>query len=295
MHIKIAYMLLVHKSYKQVNIFIRQLLDYGECDVYLHVDSKSKGIIDKIIKDDRVKIYSKYDVRWGSFEIVQAGIFLMEKVLESGNNYSHIYWGTGQDLLVKKGLYQFLMKNPEKIFIRINRELKDTDRAAARYLIQWPKYLMVRSDYHIFRFIRITMQILCKLGINIRPNRRTYKSQLRFYEGRTWFICPKAVVEYMIDYIHKNMDFVNYWENSLASDLMFFQTIMMNSQFSDKIQDELMYVRFGKSFGTINHPVTITKKNSKDIETGNYYCARKFELDEDADIITYFCKVTKNV
>ena len=39
--IKIAYLLLVHKNANQVNIFINQLLNYGDCDIFIHVDCKN--------------------------------------------------------------------------------------------------------------------------------------------------------------------------------------------------------------------------------------------------------------
>ena len=54
----------------------------------------------------------------------------------------------------------------------------------------------------------------------------------------------------------------------------------MNSPYRDKVQDELMYVEFGKSFRTNNHPLTITSDVLDKIRDGNWYCARKFELYE---------------
>ena len=35
--IRIAYLLVAHKCPEQVNLFINQLLNYGDCDVYVHV------------------------------------------------------------------------------------------------------------------------------------------------------------------------------------------------------------------------------------------------------------------
>ena len=113
-----------------------------------------------------------------------------------------------------------------------------------------------------------------------------------FYEGRTWFIAPIAVMDYIVEYVNKHVDFYDYWEDSLASDLMFFQTIIMNSPFREKIEDELMYVKFGKTFKTMNHPVTITNKDVCLIEAGNFFCARKFELEEK-EAIDYFINKIK--
>ncbi len=291
--IRIAYLLVAHKCPEQVNLFINQLLNYGDCDVYVHVDKKNIQLLESIIKSPRVFLCSIYDVRWGSFEIVKAALELMRMVKESGRTYTHVYFGSGQDLLVKKGLYEYLAENDNKIFLHIVGEITDSKRASSRYRICWPHKLMIRDDLHLYRFIRIIMQILCSLGVVINKNKKQLKKPVRFYEGRTWFIAPISVLRYILEYIDKNPDFVDFWEDSLASDLMFFQTIIMNSSFADKVADELMFVNFGKTFATMNHPLNITQEMDEEIEKGIFYCARKFELSEDRSAIDYFLQKTK--
>lgn len=291
-NIKIAYLLLVHKSSEQVNAFINQLLNYGESDVYIHIDLKNKSLADELIKSQRVKVYTVYDVRWGSFEIIKAACYLMKKVVDSGEGYSHIYFGSGQDLLVKKGLYRRLLNNPNKIYIRINREITDRNRESARYRIRWPRKLMIRNDWHLYRYIRIVMQLLCSYNIVIHPNKVKLKNQVKFFEGRTWFIIPVKVMKYILSYIENNPDYIRFWEDSLASDLMFFQTIIMNSPYANMIENELMYVEFGKTFGTMNHPLTITMSVVSKINNSGCYYARKFVWDEDQEVIEYYLEKT---
>lgn len=290
--IKIAYLLVAHKSPEQVNLFINQLLDYGDCDVYVHVDKKNTELLDSILKSPRVFTCSIYDVCWGSFEIVKAVIELMKMVMDSGKSYTHMYLGSGQDLLVKKGMYEYLESNPEKIFLHVVGEIKNSNRESARYRVCWPHKLMIRNDLHPYRFVRIVIQLLCKSGIVINTNKKTLKKEVRFYEGHTWFIAPFGVLEYIVNYINENPDYVDYWEESLASDLMFFQTIIMNSPFASNVEDELMLVKFGKTFATMNHPLTITVDMENEIESGNYFCARKFEIAE-IDTIHYYIEKTR--
>ena len=275
-----AYLLLCHKNPKQINIFINQLLRYGDCDIYIHMDIKSKSLCNQIKKNERVHCFSKYNVRWGSFEIVLAGLYLMKKAIDSNNTYTHFYFGTGQDLLVKNGLYDYLGQSSADAFIHIKGEITNNNRAAARYLISWPKKLMIRDDWHPYRFIRIAIQLLCSVGIKTYPNKEKLLQTPKFYEGHTWFIAKNEVIKYIVDYCSEHKDYVNYWKNSLASDLMFFQTIIMNSPYKDNLEDELMYVNFGKTFGTMNHPLTITMENCKELKNGKWFCARKFETEE---------------
>lgn len=291
--IKIAYLLLVHKCPEQVNQYINQLLNYGDCDVYVHVDMKQRKIAEQIIKNERVIVCSVYDVRWGSFEIVKAAYYLMGLAAKSGRQYTHMCLGSGQDLIVRKGLYEYLGKKPDKIFIRIEGKVLDRSRAASRFKVCWPKKLMIRNDMHPFRFIRIGIQLLCRIGIVLFPNKVRLKKSVFFYEGRTWFIVPANVAEYILKYIENNPDYVDFWKNSLASDLLFFQTIIMNSPYRDKIEDELMYVNFGKTFRAMNHPVTVQISDDKKIQSGTFFLARKFEWDEKETIDYFLDKVNK--
>lgn len=291
--VKMAYLLLAHKCPEQVNIFIDQLLDYGACDIYIHIDKKAEGIISKIKKNEHVFIISSYFVSWGSFEIPRAALALMEIAINSGKHYSHFYFGSCQDLLVKKGLYEYLAKNPDNVFISISGPIDNKSRASARYRVRWPKKLMIRNDWHPYRFMRVGIQYLCRIGIVYKKNSIMIPGNIVFYEGRTWFIAPRQVIEYIIGFIKENPNYIRFWEESLASDLMFFQTIIMNSPFKDKVRDELMYVKFGKTFGTMNHPLDITITDDEFIENGNYYCARKFNNYAE-EVIAYYLRKTKS-
>lgn len=292
--ISMAYLLLVHKNPEQVNMFISQLLNYdgGNCGIYIHVDKKSQEICGKLHKDERVHVCSKYDVGWGSVEIVKAAVELMRMAVDSEARYSHISLGSGSDFMVRPGLYDYLACHRDRVFLHIEREILNNSRAAARYKVRWPKFLMIRNDYHIYRFIRIIIQLFCKCGVVFWRNNVVLKHQLRMYEGHTWFIAPTEAIRYILNYIDQNKDYMDFWQDSLASDLMVFQTLLMNSIYKNKISEELMYVNFGKTFGTMNHPLTITKGTIPEIEAGNYFLARKFELYEDSDSIKYYLRKT---
>lgn len=292
--IRLAYMLLCHKDATQINGFVKQLLSYGDCDIYIHVDKKNEKLVEEIEQNEHVFCYSEYKVEWGSFEIVQAAIFLMQKIRESGKEYSHVYFGSGQDLIVRRGLYEHLLSHGEtKAFIRINREVKKRDRQASRFLIRWPKRLLVRNNLHPYRFIRILIQLLCKMGIRLFPNKRKLENPVKFYWGGTWFVITQDMMEYILDYCDSHPDYVDYWRDSLASDLMFFQTIIMNSPHKEQVENELIFVQFGKSFKTKNHPVTVTESDVKTIEESGKFFARKFEPSVDTAVIVRYLALTK--
>ncbi len=48
-NIKMAYCLLAHSNAKQINMYIAQLLNAGECEIFIHIDKKSEAIRKGII------------------------------------------------------------------------------------------------------------------------------------------------------------------------------------------------------------------------------------------------------
>lgn len=287
--VRIAYLLLAHKSPEQLNLFIRQLLDYGDCDVYVHVDVTHKEICEQLIRDDRVIVCSEFETRWASFDICKAALKLMTLANESGKYYSHFYFGSGQDLLVKKGLYEYLAEHEDKIFLRIIREVTEKDKASARYKVRWSRKLMVSKNFHVYRLVRKCLQMFCRMGIVIHRNKKTLNRKVKFYTGGTWFVAPMDVLRYILKYMEENPDYEDFWEDSLASDLMFFQTVIMNSQYAENIEPELMYIHWGD-----NHPLNVTADDNETIESGNYYCARKFDLSDRASMEFYLNKTSKD-
>ncbi len=290
--IRIAYLLLAHTCQAQINSFVHQLLDYGECDVYIHVDKKHSDILPEIQQNEHVFVYSEFAVNWGGIEIPLAALFLMKKALASGNQYSHMYFGSCQDMLVKQGLYEYLCEHRQNLFITIGSPIELPSRSVACFQVRWPKKLLVRDNLHPYRLVRFVIQWLCTKGIIFRKNTKQLPNDMVIWGGRTWFIFPVDAICYIVDFIDNHSNYVDFWRESLASDLMFFQTIIMNSPLKDRVCNELMYVHFGEKLSNNNHPVDISIEDDLAIESGTYFCARKFNY-ADADVVNYYLKKTR--
>lgn len=296
--VKVAYLLLVHDNVEQLNLFIMQLLKYGDCDIYIHVDKKNEKMVTSITKDPHIFVISKYYVDWASFSMMEGTIELMRTVIDSGKDYSHIYYGSGDDLLVKNGLYEYLANHPQAIFMDLywsGREVTNRMRASARYRVNWPQSLKTRHDYHPARFIRILIQMLCTHGIVFFKNKLSIAHlNLKIYCGAQWFIAPFKVIEYWVKYLDENPEYIEYWRNALAPDEMFFHTLIMNSKYANSIQPALMFYKAGCTFGTKNHPVIISERNIADINKGVYFCARKFSMKNSPKAFYYYLNKIKN-
>ncbi len=95
-----AIAILVHKDADQINSLIKTL--EKDFDLFIHVDKKANLDLSRIACKN---VWSKFKVHWGSFAIVQATVFLYKKILEAGNDYSHVILLSGDSLPVKSNEY----------------------------------------------------------------------------------------------------------------------------------------------------------------------------------------------
>lgn len=296
--IKVAYLLLVHDKPEQLNLFIQQLNMYGDCDVYIHVDRKNQKMVESIEKLPNVNVISKYEVNWASFSMMDGTIELMRNVVNSGKKYTHIYYGSGDDLLVKNGMYKYLAEHPNSVFMNLywgGAEVTDSMMASARYRVKWPQCLKTRKDYSPARFIRILIQILSAHGVVIFKNKVSIDHlNLKIYCGSQWFTAPIETIEYFLDYLDCHPEYIEYWRNALAPDELFFQTLVMNSKWAKLLEPQLIFHRAGSTFGTKNHPVVISESNFDEIDNGIFFSGRKFNMTTEPKAFQYYLERAKD-
>jgi hypothetical protein len=270
-------------------MFIKQIQNYGDADIYIHVDKKNSKMVNEIKKSEHVFVISEYEVRWASFEMMAATISLMKLILQSGNDYTHIYYGSGNDLLVRRGLYKYLSNHPDDLFMKIECKMDDSKPDSSRYRVKWPRKLMVRENWHPYRFIRGILHRLCSVGIIPLKNGHHLDEKITIYRGSQWFIVPYEVIEFFVSYISDNPDYLEFWKDVLAPDEFIFQTLAMNSRYKDKVKPSLMYIDVVDTLKAHNHPKTITMDDIKKIdEAETCFAARKFDLNEDEEVIRYY-------
>ncbi|MGG5794589.1 beta-1,6-N-acetylglucosaminyltransferase [Bacillus nitratireducens] len=288
---RIAYILQVHKNPEQVNQFISQLISEKNGDVFVHIDKKNFDAVYPLIsKNENLKILNKsVDVKWGDISQVEATILLLKTVLETECKYDFVCFRSGQDLVVKNGFVEHLLKNSNKIFMTATHVDRNNPDAAFPN-IRWPKVTRKQySIFHPFRFFRRLIMILYGFGINIFSNPYKLPDKMEFYHGSQWFCIPLDVAKYIIEFLEQNSWYYYLFKHALCPDEWFFQTIIMNSDFKCQvINNNLVYLKWGEDYTNKNHPIVFTLKDVDSIESSNQYFARKFDRSVDEDVIGYF-------
>lgn len=287
-----AYILTIHKNPDQVNKFIKQIVSEDHADVFIHIDKKYyKELFSKILKHHNVKILKEsIDVKWGDITQVDATNLLLKEVIATENDYDFVCFRSGQDLLVKNGFKDFLLKNRKKIFM--NAYYVDRKEPHAAFTnVSWPRSSrkLYINPFHPNRIFRRAIQSLYGLGLNLFPNPNQLPEEYKIYNGSNWFCIPLEVAKYVIEFLEENQWYYEAFENSLCPDEFFYQTLIMNSSYKDDVIDNnLMYIKFGETLKERNNPITLKKHHIDTIKFSNKYFARKFDENVDKLVIEYF-------
>lgn len=235
-----AILVLAHKDVNQVIELCSKLCPYF--NVYVHFDKKA-SISEKQFKSLRklgINYYSVYDVKWGSYNIVLATLFLVKEALKNEKNeYFHLI--SGQDWPVKSPEYIYnYFKHDERIYMNYFRA--DSTEKSNESLIWWTKFYfnynkinrrsLFGKIYH--RLLVITQRLfkvdkLKKYGIN--------KNEI--YAGEEWFDIPREPLQYAVNEFDTDKSLQKVFSTSFCSDEMWLQTILCNSPFKDKIDKNI--------------------------------------------------------
>lgn len=104
---------------------------------------------------------------------------------------------------------------------------------------------------------------------------------MKFYFGSCWICLSGEMWIWIKEYLHKHQEFARYFIHTNCPDESYFQTLVMNSPYKDKVEDYLHYVEWT---GTSN-PKVLTMSDIGKIKKCGKLMARKFDVDVDKEIV----------
>ena len=115
------------------------------------------------------------------------------------------------------------------------------------------------------------------------PIRRQLPGKLKPFAGSAYWCLTKACASYIHTFIKNNHRFTTFFRKTGNSDEVFFQTIVMNSPFSDKIIDsDLTYTDWLPNSPS---PKILNRADIKDVISSSCWFARKFDAMIDSDVL----------
>lgn len=276
---KVSYLILAHNNFKHLNRLIQSLdNEYAE-SFYIHIDKKATETY-LAINNKTIVIPEHYDINWGGFKMIEATIDLLKYALKRSPNADYYILISGVDYPIRPKQYLIQLLSNGKEYIDIT-SLPNKDKPIERYEHYYFEY--DRRNIHVWNPLFLFEVLMKKLKIK-------RKIPFTIYAGSQWFALSRNCISYILRTIESDKRYIKFFKHSLVPDEAFFQTIIANSPFADKIATSLVYTDWTVPIPPAvidNHHIDFLKNNDGyETEYGytHPYFARKFN-DESGGII----------
>lgn len=259
----------------------------NQFEVYIHFDTKCVLTLEdkKKFSEANLNVYSIEDVKWGSWSIVKATIYLMEQALNN-KNIEYVHLISGQDWPVKsvKEIYDFycgkneifLSCHPAKNIKKTGESIENWQKFYFNYDVINRKSLLGKI-YHRVSFWG--QYILCidklkHLNLNIG-----------LYHGSQWADLPRDAVEFLLKEINDNRKFQKLFSTGFCSDEFWMQTILYNKECyrSRIVVNNHRYIKWTYKHGS--SPAILDEEEYSDICESDCHFARKLTREYSYKLI----------
>ena len=274
---KQEFLIQAHKDIDQINALVEQLRD-DDFIVYVNLDRKCS--IDPAAVDPFARrVARRVDVHWGTFSQVQAVLHSLVQILDEVPDFDKVLFLSAQDfpLLSNAGLKDALAG------LR-GRELLDTVPFGTEPG-QWA------ADYRYQFFYPGQGGPLARLACGVANRamratgrRRRLPGGLRPYGGASWWAMSRECAAAILARVAREPDLVRFFRSVGCPDEMFFQTLVMNSPFGERVLGKnFRYVQWPEH-GARNPEVLLDKDFERVAASGAHFC-RKIDSQASAALV----------
>jgi hypothetical protein len=264
-------------AYKELD-FISNILQYfdDDFDFFIHVDRKCKEDITFLRNDPRVNVYRKYRIEWGGSNHIFAIVLLMQEACKDGK-YDYYHLITGSDFPVKplsylKNYFELHRHDNYMNYFKLPDNCWGADGGFGRmnYFFLVSNILDIRKTRNLV--IRIDRK-LRKIHARYLPKRK-FKFFNQLYGGSTYWSLSADAVNYAVDYMKNNPQYLRRFRYTLIGEEIFLQTILLNNRDLCINADYLRYMRWDE-YGT--KPEVLDISDYESLQQLHVFFARKFD------------------
>src|SRR4028119_1678756 len=270
---KVAHLILAHKNPAQLERLINAL-EHPHFHFYIHIDKKSDALpFDYLfLKKNVFCIRNRAKIYWAGWGTIQATINGFKEILPLDYRYINVI--SAQDFPLKPAaeIYNYLKKREGTEFITCESIEDEWSSAATR----------------ITRYSLINWRIPGKFRLEKILNRFTPLRKFPFDHkvvGRAnWFTLSSEAVRYCLNFIKLHPKLTRFYKYSWGADEFIFSTILYNSPFKDRIENNLVYVDW-LSPESMGHPKILGTDDFEALKATDKLFARKFDMQKDSHIL----------
>ncbi|MFL6673953.1 MAG: beta-1,6-N-acetylglucosaminyltransferase [Massilia sp.] len=226
---KQVFLIHAHKDLDQLNTLVGQLHD-DDFVIYVNLDRKSSIDPTQLHPAARL-VATRIDVRWGGFSQVEATINSLREIIRDVPQFDKVVFLSAQDfpLLPNDRLKQ-------ELALVEDRELIDTMPIGPG---GWP--VAFRYQYFYREGGGKPERLACALAnrlLRLCKTTRRPPPGLQPYGGSSWWALSRPCLQDLLERVAREPASLRFFRTVLCPDEMFFQTMVMNSRFRERVLSE---------------------------------------------------------
>ncbi|MBW4672067.1 MAG: beta-1,6-N-acetylglucosaminyltransferase [Cyanomargarita calcarea GSE-NOS-MK-12-04C] len=290
---KIAYIILAHK-YPKTLLRLIYKLNTDDVSFFIHIDKKTDSqIVGQLVNQlqdlPNVSFIKRYNSAWGSFDIVKATLEGIKLIAEGSTYFDYIVNLSGQDYLIKSNeqIKKFFEENKGREFLEyFPLPCSKWKGGGLRRVEYW--HILWKNEYFSLpekREFKSPISSLFYSFLNsVFFKKRKFNKIFPLYGGSQFWCLTGECAKWIHDFINQNPQFFNSFNYTFCTDEIFFQTLILNSPFKEKVVNEhLRYIDWDNI--DAYHPRILTRNDFEKIKQSEKLFARKFDLTIDQDIL----------
>jgi hypothetical protein len=276
---RLAYLILSHRLPRQVARLVTALRERGDC-FFIHVDKRAEPETHHILRallgdDPAVQFVSPRPCYWGTFSIVRATIDALKVLMEGGAAFDHVLLLSGQDYPIKPRRYI-------KAFLERQK--------ASEFIESFPLTAPNRWSKHAGPFHPLKRALHLHISFRSRclhiPIRRSLPARMKPFGGSQWWCLSRPCIEHVYAFIQGNPNVIDYFKRAFIPDELFFQTLVSNSPFADRITgSNLTYEDWDTAAPP--YPAMLDKSYLSCLASSHKLFARKFDESKDTQVLDH--------
>ncbi len=276
---RIAHIILAHKNPRQLQRLIAAL-DHPSFDFYIHIDKKADDAPFKALfrQKNVFFINKRTKIYWGDWGTIQATLNGFEVIIPKAYNYINVI--SAQDFPIKSAdyIYKYFFDHKGTEFITCDFIKGDWSDVASRI-----------KNYHLINWHIPGKYRLEKLLTKILPP-RVFPLDYEIVGRANWFSLTGEAAQYAVTFLKEHPEVVRYFKYVWGADEFIFSTILYNSHFRERIENNLVYVDWSSK--DIGHPKMLAQEDFGNLKSSDKLFARKFDMTADNSILDMLEELT---
>jgi hypothetical protein len=326
---KIAILILAHKNEKQI-LRLVQSLKHPNFDIYLHFDKRfnvGESVLKELMDQRQVCVLSdRKKCYLYTYTLVDATLSLIRKAHSKGK-YKYYILLSAQDYPIKNLNYilKFLIKSYPREFLDFTKVEDNTwcekwGQKVFNQNFRMKLYDLIGGGLYFSKIgsiLRAPIKLIIdnvQTIINGKPIDNLRNMGLTYSAGSQFWMLTDMAIEYILQVVNgKEGKLKTIFKRSRCPDESFFQTVLADSPYVDKIKNKETFIEYsdpritrmdrtytlrfifdfkdGKSSG---HPYNLSSKQLDILINANSLFARKFDINENCKIIDQLDNHIKN-